>query len=280
MRNGFDSSSDRNSVPGLDWQLFMISTEQMMEATALPSVAELSFDAFSKEDLVNLIMQRSEIIFDQPRSGRVVRAWAAGDPEPAMSLVREHGDQLAKRAAAIIFLEYQEIQGAIEHAQPKSVADIGCGYAIFDLFLWRDHNCHLTLIDLEETEERHFGYGETGAAYSSLSVARSFLTQNGVDNDDITCLNPGTDDLSAVGSIDLAMSFISCGFHYPAQTYEDFFRNSVSENGTIILDLRTRRAQEGTKFLGTIGQVSTLVDAARGGAKRVLVRKDRQMPKP
>ncbi|WP_170429551.1 class I SAM-dependent methyltransferase [Ruegeria arenilitoris] len=258
----------------------MITTEQMMEATALPPVAELSFDAFSKDDFVNLIMQRSEIIHDQPRSGRVVRAWAAGDPEPALSLVLEHGDQLAKRAAAIIYLEYQEIRGAIKGVKPKSVADIGCGYAIFDLFLWKDHKCSLTLIDLEETEERHFGYGETGAAYSSLSVARSFLTQNGVDTGSITCLNPKTDDLSAVGSIELAMSFISCGFHYPVQTYEDFFRNSVSDDGTIILDLRTRTAREGMEFLGTIGQVSSLVDAARGGAKRVLVRKDHQVPKP
>ncbi|MBO9411917.1 MULTISPECIES: hypothetical protein [unclassified Ruegeria] len=252
----------------------MITTERMMKATALPEVSGLSFDAFSQNDLVNLIMQRSEIIHDQPRSGRINRAWAAGNPEPALSLVRDHGTDLARRAAAIIYLEYLELRDTIQSLAPSSIADIGCGYAMFDLFLWQDHKCHLNLIDLETTTERHFGYAETGAAYSNLSVARSFLMENGVRAGDITCLNPGSDELSSIGTVDLAMSFISCGFHYPAQTYAGFFRDVVEDDGAVILDVRTRKLREGSAFLETLGQVSLLVDAAQGGAKRLIVRKD------
>ena len=251
----------------------MITNQQMMEAVSLPLVAELSFDAFAPQDLVNLIMQRSEIIHDQPRSGRIIRAWSSGNAAPALALVHERGVELARRAAAIILLEYLEIRHVIEKANPRSVADIGCGYAMFDLFLWKDHKCNLNLIDLETSEERHFGYDETGAAYSSLSVARAFLLENGVDKDDITCLNPRADDLDRIAPIDLAMSYISCGYHYPVQTYGHFFNDVVAKDGAIILDLRSRRLSEGLGFLEYFGEVSTLVDAASGSAKRVLVQK-------
>ena len=251
----------------------MITNQQMMEAVSLPLVAELSFDAFAPQDLVNLIMQRSEIIHDQPRSGRIIRAWSSGNAAPALALVHERGVELARRAAAIILLEYLEIRHVIEKANPRSVADIGCGYAMFDLFLWKDHKCNLNLIDLETSEERHFGYDETGAAYSSLSVARAFLLENGVDKDDITCLNPRADDLDRIAPIDLAMSYISCGYHYPVQTYGYFFNDVVAKDGAIILDLRSRRLSEGTKVLENFGKVSTLADAASGSAKRVLVQK-------
>ncbi|WP_377191386.1 hypothetical protein [Ruegeria meonggei] len=254
----------------------MITNEQMMEAIELPNVAELSFEAFSQDDLINLIMQRSEILHDQPRSGRIIRAWSSGNAGPAKFLVEKHGTELARRAAAIIYLEYQEIRDTIDTIAPSSVADIGCGYAMFDLFLWKDHRCDLTLIDLETSDKRHFGYEETGAAYSNLAVAHSFLTENGVSHNKITCLNPERDELPPAAKFDLAMSFISCGFHYPVQTYADFFRNAVSEDGTIILDLRSRLVRAGTEFLETIGTVSHLVDAAKGSAKRVSVRKNLQ----
>ncbi len=251
----------------------MITSQQMMDATALPPVAELCFDAFSEQDLVNLIMQRSRIIFDQPRSGRITKAWSAGNTDPALSLVEKHGIELAKRAAAVIYLEYLQIRDTLQDLNPRSVADIGCGYAMFDLFLWKDRQCSLNLIDLETSEERHFGYQEKGAAYSSLSVAQSFLTQNGVDSSDITCLNPRTDDLGEVGPIDLAMSFISCGFHYPVKTYETFFKTAVKPNGAIILDLRPRQSREGRRILKELGSVSSLIDTETGGTDRVLVRK-------
>lgn len=251
----------------------MITNQQMMEATKLPAVQEISFDAFDEHDFVNLIMQRSEIIHDQPRSNRVIRAWSTGNADPALSLVRDRGVELARRAAAIIYLEYLQIRDVINAVAPSSVADIGCGYAIFDLFLWRDHGCRLRLIDLETTDDRHFGYRQNGAAYSNLEVAGSFLTQNGVSPDAIERRNPAKDDLTSEASVDLALSFISCGYHYPAQTYDDFFRHNVSDKGAIILDLRAQKLGQGTEFLQSIGTVSVLVDAAAGSAKRVLVRK-------
>ncbi len=252
----------------------MITFEQMLEAVAEPVCATLDVSAFSEVDVVNLILQRSEIIRDQRRPGRVVAAWTEGDSAPALALVAQMGDTLIRRAAAIIWLEFQEILPTLQNLAPKSASDIGCGYALFDYFLWREFGCELTLIDLEQSEDRHFGYKERGAAYSNLATARRFLLSNGVEEGAIRLRNPATDDLFRDPPVDLAVSFISCGFHYPVDTYLDYFDRQVAPAGGVIVDFRARKAREGAEKLRELGQVSVLTDAAYGNAKRTLLRKD------
>ena len=112
---------------------YMITPEQMLDAVADPQVRSLKTGAFLPADVVNLILQRSEIICDQPRPGRVIKAWTEGDASPALALVDRMGDELIKRAAAISLLDYRELFDTIRAMTPRRVADIGCGYAIFDL---------------------------------------------------------------------------------------------------------------------------------------------------
>lgn len=195
------------------------------------------------------------------------------DSAPALALVDKMGDDLIRRAAAIILLEYREIKPVIDMISPRRVADIGCGYALFDLFLWQDHKPELLLIDLEQSNDRHFGFRETGAAYTSLGVARRFLTDNGVAADRITCINPQQDDVLGQKPVDLAVSFISCGFHYPVETYLTYFDGGVSAGGNVILDLRARKARDGIEKLESLGRVSQLTDSANGNGKRIRLQK-------
>lgn len=251
----------------------MITFEQTLEACATDLIKSLNVSSFATDDVLNLILQRSEIIRDQPRPGKVVQAWAAGNPAPALDLVDKMGDELIRRAAAVIWLEYQEIKPTIDILRPNSTADIGCGYAIFDLFLWKDHPGRLLLIDIEQSDDRHFGFQDKGAAYSNLQTARNFLELNGVTPDDIVCVNPEKTSLADQPAVKLAVSFISCGFHYPCETYLEFFKSGVTPNGAVILDLRTGRAARGTKVLGSVGRVSTLTGSAYGSGQRILMQK-------
>ncbi|MFP7674400.1 class I SAM-dependent methyltransferase [Marivita sp. S0852] len=251
----------------------MITFEQALEASQAPFIQQIDFSAFREPDMINLILQRSEIIRDLPRSGRIVKAWTEGDEKPIRAAVEQIGDELVRRAAAIIWLEYLQIKPALEKIAPRSIADIGCGYAVFDLFAWQDFPGRLLLIDIEESEERHFGFRDSGAAYTSLEVARQFLLDNGVSADDIVTVNPQQNDLSQLEQVDLAVSFISCGFHYPCETYAKFFDEGISPDGSIILDLRKRQAEREMSFLQRYGAVSTLTDCAYGTGQRVLTRK-------
>ena len=151
----------------------MITFEEAMTATEAEAITGLRTDALKRDDIVNLVLQRSEVIRDQPKYNRYIRDWMGGDSTPLLELIDRMGsDVIVRRAAAFIYLEYLQLRPIFEAKAPKSIADIGCGYAMFDLFLARDYGSVVHLIDLESNDTRHFGFEEKAAAYSSLKVAK------------------------------------------------------------------------------------------------------------
>ncbi|MBV1868728.1 MAG: class I SAM-dependent methyltransferase [Marinosulfonomonas sp.] len=243
-----------------------------IEAEVADSVITgLDVSAFERDDLVNVILQRSEVLWDQPKPGAVIRSWRAGDMGPINAAVDRLGEDIARRAAAVIHAEFRSLEPVLSQSSPKIIADIGCGYAFFDLFAARYFNCDLVLIDLEQNEHRHFGFQEEGAAYSSLSVARQMLLDNGVEDAAIRLLNPNQEDPASCRDIDLAFSFLSCGFHYPVSSYIPFFEKSVADEGSIILDLRSKTAQAQQKAVSHIGVIEHL--PARGKSTRIHLKK-------
>lgn len=250
----------------------MITFDQAMKAINTPEIAEINTGAFDDGDVLNLILQRSDIIRDQDNHNRYIKAWTRGDDAPILDLIEQLGrDTLVRRAAAYIFLEFKQLQHVFDRKHPNHIADIGCGYALFDLFLAKEYKSKLALIDLESNDVRHFGFKESGAAYSSLAKAKQFLMDNGVQQDDITTYNPKTDDLSAIRKLDYAFSFISCGYHYPLSTYEAFFMDSVADDGHIIVDIRAHTLGETMLEVSRYGFTRALVKAANNSADRVMI---------
>ncbi|MGB5558960.1 MAG: class I SAM-dependent methyltransferase [Paracoccaceae bacterium] len=244
-----------------------------MAAMSNDRIASLNTTAFSDADIVNLILQRSEIIRDQERPNRYIKSWTQGDSAPILELVDKLGaDELVKRASAFIYLEYLELKPIFDKSPPTKVADIGCGYALFDLFLAQDFGSDLVLIDLERNEHRHFGFQDEGAAYSDMNVAREFLIENGLKDAAITTLNPESADLGKVRDVDFAFSFISCGYHYPWQTYQGFFETAVRKGGSVILDIRRRKSPAAQADMAALGSVCVVEQAAEGSADRIMVR--------
>ena len=234
-----------------------------------PAISGLAFDDLASSDLVNLILQRSEVLADLPRPGRVIRAWEAGDNALMRTQVERLGAEIARRAAGVIAAEYAALRPVLDEAPPTRVADIGCGYALFDLFLARDYPADLLLIDIETNERRHFGFQDQGAAYASLAVARALLQGNGVAAGRIVTLNPTEVDVMGAGRVDLAVSFLSCGFHYPVDAYVPFFADCMNPGGRIILDLRAATADEQLARLAPLGAVRILPGPPK--TRRVMV---------
>lgn len=237
-----------------------------------PVVRALDLSAFTRGDMVNLILQRSDILVDSPQGQRPVKAWMGGDSGPILAEVDRLGEEIARRAAGQIHAEYRAMRAAVIETGPKRIADIGCGYAIWDLFAARDTGADLVLIDIEENERRHFGFAEEGAAYTSLAIAGEFLRRNGVAADRIALVNPNMTALEKVAPVDLAVSLISCGFHYPVDAYLGFFRDQLAPGGAVILDLRRGTAEEQLARLSGIGRVAGEL-ASPPKARRVLLRR-------
>jgi len=236
-----------------------------------PIIQALDVSGFAKGDLLNMILQRSEVLYDSPRGVRAVRSWMDGDSAPIESEIDRLGDDIARRVAGVLHAEYRAMKETLAELAPTRIADIGCGYAIWDLFAARDLGCDILLIDIEQNENRHFGYAAEAAAYTSLAGAKTFLVANGIDAKRVVTINPDQQDLSKAGAVDLAVSFVSCGFHYPASTYMDFFTNSVSPGGSIMLDLRKGNAAAQIDGLAPLGAMETFPGHKK--ARRVLLRK-------
>ena len=138
--------------------------------------------------------------------------------------------------------EYLSIR---EHLPPScsTVLDVGCGVAGIDVFLHRHYEgtrVHFFLLDKSTTEKRvYYEFQQRGAFYNSLDVARELLVLNGVRAGDVTLLEATeANEVRVEQEVDLAISLISWGFHYPVSTYLAQVCDVLSENGTLILDVR------------------------------------------
>ncbi|MBR9843873.1 MAG: class I SAM-dependent methyltransferase [Rhodobacteraceae bacterium] len=211
------------------------------------------FSMMTDADVANIVLQRSEVV----HANQQIRDWMSGDDAPLLALAQEKRDEVLQTAFETAQAESDLFVEATDEIAPKRIADIGCGYGFVDLCLYRRYDCDLVLIDIESGNDRHFGFSEQHPGYTSLDKARQFLEGNGVPSERITTINPTKTPVEDAGSFDLALSLLSCGFHYPVDTYETLFRDQVNPSGGILLDIR--RGSGGKAALKKFGALTVLV---------------------
>jgi len=126
-----------------------------------------------------------------------------------------------------------------------SILDIGCGVAGIDVFLadyYDQTNLKIYLLDKTKTENSiWYGFHSEGAFYNSLVVAKKLLTNNGIPSNRITSLEVNKqNEINIDQKIDLIISLISWGFHYPVNTYVEKVYQLLNKNGVVILDIRNK----------------------------------------
>jgi SAM-dependent methyltransferase len=124
-----------------------------------------------------------------------------------------------------------------------TVLDIGCGVAGIDVFInqhYRNSNIRFYLLDKTSIDGSvYYGFRQKGAFYNSLSVAKELLYQNSVPENNILLLKAtDTADVNVGEKVDLVISLLSWGFHYPVSTYLEKVYSLLSDNGKLILDVR------------------------------------------
>jgi SAM-dependent methyltransferase len=132
------------------------------------------------------------------------------------------------------------------------ILDIGCGVAGIDLFLnqhYLNGRVDFYLLDKSRVEKNvYYMYQSKGAFYNSLRVAREILMNNGIDANQIHLLEAKENNsIDMDKSVDLVLSLISWGFHYPVSIYLDQVYDLLNETGTLILDIR--RSTDGLDLL-------------------------------
>ncbi len=137
--------------------------------------------------------------------------------------------------------EYETMKAHLP-AKCKSIVDIGCGVAGVNIFLQKhyDESVDFYLLDKTETnEEIYYLYNDKGAFYNSLNIAQDVLLENGIEKKNIHLVEATeNDDINIKGSVDLIISLISWGFHYPVAIYLDKAYKKLSKGGHLIIDVR------------------------------------------
>lgn len=139
--------------------------------------------------------------------------------------------------------EYQEIKAWLP-SDVSAVLDIGCGVGGIDVLLYRHYDCDpnidFYLLDKTSIDRTVFyGFRSEGSFYSSLEVTELMLRQNGLSRESIHTLEATSDCRINVGTVvDLVISLIAWGFHFPVCTYIDRVHDILRESGHLIMDVR------------------------------------------
>lgn len=194
-----------------------------------------------------VLFQRTALLPVRPKPGRLTRLLTRlGLREDNYeAFVRDYARQDHTRIDKRYFQDMEAIAACLlPHIPPdtRSVLDIGCGIAGLDLFLYKAlEDPDLLLLDKTEIEKKvWYMFEAQGAFYNSLELARETLTTNGVPDAKITTIDAPGDGVIPLepGSVDLVVSTISWGFHYPVDTYVASVRTILSKTGALILDVR------------------------------------------
>jgi len=140
---------------------------------------------------------------------------------------------------------------------PKNILDIGCGFAWESYFFQKNHNVDLWLMDgdFDTTKARkratNYGTTESMAFYSKIPDLKKSWDERGMS---YNFLNANDLNLPNNIKFDLIHSGLSCGFHYPANTYKDFILKHSHKDTKIIFDLRRKEQHQDINIIETIGR--------------------------
>ena len=150
------------------------------------------------------------------------------------------------------------------------ILDIGSGLAAIDVRLHQIYpDAHFYLLDRADLAVE-YGVETEQAFYNSQEVARELLQNNGVPTEQIHLLEATPAYEIIAGSIDLAISLFSWGWHYPLGAYAEAVAGAVVPGGTLIVDVRNC---EGEALLLEAFDLKASV-AVQDGERRFYRRKD------
>lgn len=141
---------------------------------------------------------------------------------------------------------------------PKNILDIGCGLAYESELFQKSYNSNLFLLDgdFEETKSntRDIGYNtvESFKFYNSVQTLKESYNKRKMR---YTFINANSIVLSEDIKFDLVYSILSCGFHYPLDTYVELIKKHTTPSSRIILDIRDSSYNAQSQLFTTVNVV-------------------------
>lgn len=118
----------------------------------------------------------------------------------------------------------------------KNILDIGCGIAHESVQFSKKYKTALTLLDSNSTTGRTGGYSDADnfGFYNRLDDLKKYFSNLELDNVELHDIKY----YQSNEKFDVICSYLSCGFHYPLDTYFDLMKKHMHENTRLIFSLR------------------------------------------
>ena len=214
--------------------------------------------------IIDLMLQRTDFLIREGHGSAITHWTQTGDIDPLRKLASdtEFTTQFFQYTLDSIETDASNIAKVVSRLKPsiESIASIGCGNGIAELHLIKLLSPKIIyLIDIETTPDRHYhGVASEGAGYCSLSRTVKFLEDNLSRPPIIVPINPTKQDLPLL-RLDLLISLLSAGFHYPISSYTNFISGSLAINGLLIFDQRINAGNEFAFSLASLVHKETVI---------------------
>ena len=130
---------------------------------------------------------------------------------------------------------------------PLKILDIGCGLAWESRYFYHKYGSELWLLDGDTKDNEDKIYGTDGSYHPTADNFLFYHPLSKLDDEFkrvniqhyhlIDCNNI---NIPSDVKFDLITSWLSCGFHYPVNTYRDLILKHSHENTKVVMDLRIR----------------------------------------
>ena len=179
--------------------------------------------------------------------------------------VLKGGETWSAKTDAEISLHVREWFTQFRHALPPSemasapkIVDIGCGLGMYHAYLHQfyggrsehflvDRSVYQIGVKGYEQHTKRGGYHKSIGLmpfYTSDTCAREIAMANGFTERDWHWVNATADNVRALEPVDIVMSMLSWGFHYPIDVYIEAVHHILKPDGRLIVTLRVGQGQE------------------------------------
>jgi SAM-dependent methyltransferase len=139
----------------------------------------------------------------------------------------------------------------------KSILDIGCGYARESEHFFKKYGSELWLLDGDFSDSKDkkrqikFGKAEDFSFYNKIEDLKNSWNERKIK---YTFVNANNINIPLEKKFHLIYSGLSCGFHYPANTYKDLILRHSDKNTKIIFDIRHDSIQDDIEIVNIISK--------------------------
>ena len=123
----------------------------------------------------------------------------------------------------------------------NKLLSIGCGLAVPELMFKEYYNNDIDYYLFDKTQvdlNIYFGYKEKASYYNNLNLTNKIYLEYGINNNNINIIDADNKNLLSLPLMDIIVSYIAWGFHFPLITYLDNVLKLMHKETILIIDIR------------------------------------------